>query len=558
MDAVSSATTYTNIHTSGVKKPSGPVFKQPRQKSQGESAGEFLPVIENKLKAIAEKSNNKFSVDDIKQFFKNCGIDLNEIVQNKDIDLDRFFANWEKRILECKTNEDLNVLAKEFSDAKKMGLAGILKKYLPRGVANLDQVTDEQLEKAIVDFVNENSDKLKDANNTKKFLKIFHKLLDGTEDKDKIRLWNAFKKVAAENKQVSEVLDAIILSIAKSKDVQNFINQIPAEALEALGLSKDELISSLKVLVENSDEKNLQRFRQEIEKKVEEFYQKNGEALQSIKSKIQAAQEEAKANGRTLSDEEVLALLTEEEQKLYQAFITIKSLSTGFITGSTNNKIVDDSVKIENINGLYEKLKQFGCHEDVLAEVKTYINNHKEEFTNSDNLTELLDKATGGAYSQLQGGQETQMPVEQGLGTASDIGYVLPTQNEVAQQQSKVAVLREKYLPQEEKKLPTVEKTTKDYTYVQAIKEMGFSKTVQTIKEFGKVGIESAAATIAREYNDKMQVYYANMSNCYALIEKVGTLIHGWSDEQIKELNLCFTQKQNEKEKTESYKKEQV
>ena len=113
-----------------------------------------------------------------------------------------------------------------------------------------------------------------------------------------------------------------------------------------------------------------------------------------------------------------------EEQKLYQAYITIKSVSTGFISGNANNKIISDEEKTDNIQQFYTKLKEYGYHTDILSDVKEYFNNHKEDFTHSpESFTEILNKATDNNYSTVPTQESTTGDVKT---AQADLGFVMP------------------------------------------------------------------------------------------------------------------------------------
>ena len=366
----------------------------------------FSTAFDKKIEELVKKFPN-FSKEDIINFFKKCEINEDRIKSMSPEDLSRFFSFWEKRISGCKTVEELTTLAEEHKISKNMGLAGILRKYLPKGVTSLNQVSDEELQKAVESFI---ADKMKEPHqgaDADKQMKFFMHLLDATKDEDKIRLYNAFKKAAAQNQQVSNMLNMMLLSIAKSEDVQKLLNQIPIETFETLGLSKDEVLASIKILVENGNLEYVEKIKAELLTKLEKFYNDNNDFIKDIKQKIETKKSEL---GRELSDEEIFKLLQDspDELKLYKAFSTIKSMLGGFSLGTANNKIIDEQAKTNNLNDLFAKINEYGYTEDILNEIKTYIQEHPEDFQgNLDNITKLLNSATGGDFGEVYSANST-------------------------------------------------------------------------------------------------------------------------------------------------------
>ena len=388
----------------------------------------FSTVFDKKIEELVKKFPN-FSKEDIINFFKKCEINEDRIKSMSPEDLNRFFSFWGKRISGCKTVEELTTLAEEHKISKNMGLAGILRKYLPNGVTSLNQVSDEELQKAVESFI---ADKMKEPHqgaDADKQMKFFMHLLDATKDEDKIRLYNAFKKAAAQNQQVSNMLNMMLLSIAKSEDVQKLLNQIPIETFETLGLSKDEVLASIKILVENGNLEYVEKIKAELLTKLEKFYNDNNDFIKDIKQKIETKKSEM---GRELSDEEIFKLLQDspDELKLYKAFSTIKSMLGGFSLGTANNKIIDEQAKTNNLNDLFAKINEYGYTEDILNEIKTYIQEHPEDFQgNLDNITKLLNSATGGVFGEVYSANSTNGTDSYSSATDSNGLFILPNYN---------------------------------------------------------------------------------------------------------------------------------
>ena len=340
-------------------------------------------------------------------------------------ELNRFFLFWERRIAECKSIDELKQAAENHKIAKNMGLAVILKKFLPEGVTSLDQVDVVQLREAVEAFIKEQMAQPHKEVDADWQMKFFLHLLDGTSDKDKVRLYKAFVKVAAENQQVSKMLDMMILSIAKSEDVQKFLNQIPIETFETLGLSKEEVLKTMKLLAQSGDLKYVEKVKEELKEKLEKFYNQNNETIKSIKQKIQAKQKEL---GRELADEEIFELFQDspEELKLIKAFANIKALCGGFSLGTILNNNISQQDKTNTLSDLLAKVKEYGYSEDVFNEIKKYIGEHPEEFEgNLKNVTEILNTATGGEFGEIPA-SNTQAKENSTASATDDSGFIVP------------------------------------------------------------------------------------------------------------------------------------
>ena len=81
-----------------------------------------MSVFDKKIDELAKKLADKFenfTKEDLINFFKNCGIDLNEVASREPDRINGFFKFWEERISECNSLEELNQMA-ELIDTLKI------------------------------------------------------------------------------------------------------------------------------------------------------------------------------------------------------------------------------------------------------------------------------------------------------------------------------------------------------------------------------------------------------------------------------------------------------
>ncbi len=360
------------------------------QKAFGYSAEEFYELNENKYNTISVRTLP--TILDLLQR-KHSSRSIQER-------LDKFGERFAEMIQNGNTVEEATNFFEHFEDN---GLFQILKIQFPselKQYKNAKDVPQNILENCIQRFFvkfkqNENKN---NGNNIGKTLTVFKNLLSRTSDEDYKVLLNAFINVASKE---DEKFAGIVAMIEKFKDpaeFEKFLNndlvnicakynlnlektqqilRSVAKTAKETGLDSKELLIKL---IEQFDPKNIYNKITEKQKNGEELTKDETEYINNYEEFKRI--EQKKKNGETL---------TENETKFLEAFEQKRKQIQGAIVAALAGENPND------VKNLIEIAEQYGISkEDIIQQIIEFSKNYDDYKVD----TNILDEATGGAYSQ--------------------------------------------------------------------------------------------------------------------------------------------------------------
>ncbi len=368
------------------------------------------------------------TLDDIQQIRTKLGFDKLDIENITEERVNRIIERIKKTLDECVVNGvvDLkkyeNLLKKRKEEFEFLN-SGFINALIKKGYLQLkegetaDNVTDEDLQKAVEKFLNEQITKIKQnaKNLTPQEIQSqqrkFKLLLDSTDDKYKIRLWNAVKSCLKESGTVQQAVTEMIKSFIDKKSLQEFIGKISQEDLKALGINPENLIQALKNVASSDDPEKIINAIDSIINTIDNFIKENKEILDSIDNKINAYKDK---NGiskhQNLEDKVLKTILTEDEYLKYNSLQNFKNMQTGAIIGCAEQKIDLPEDTQNNINNLPNEY-----NEDIINKIKEYLENHKDEL-NIEDIETYINQLTKGEYASVTGSELTYTEPEKSYG----------------------------------------------------------------------------------------------------------------------------------------------
>lgn len=360
------------------------------QKAFGYSAKEFYELNENKYNTISVRTLP--TILDLLQR-KHSSRSIQER-------LDKFGERFAEMIQNGNTVEEATNFFEHFEDN---GLFQILKIQFPselKQYKNAKDVPQNVLESCMQKFFikfKQNEGK-NNQNNIGKTLTIFKNLLSRTSDEDYKVLLNAFIKVASKE---NEKFAGIIATIKEFKDpdvFKKFLNdELPAICAK-YNLDVEKTQQIFRSLAKTAKETGLEsrEFMNKVldlinpdnvyNKLVEK--QKNGEELSKEESEYITNYGEFK---RIEAKKKSGEALTEEENKFLADFEARKKQIEGAFVAALVGENPNDAKK------LFEAAAEYGISkEDIIQQIIEFSKNYDDYKVD----TNILDEATGGAYSQ--------------------------------------------------------------------------------------------------------------------------------------------------------------
>ncbi len=353
------------------------------------------------------------------------------------------------------------------------------------------------LEDAVTKFVTSFVDKIKkEGLNVKEKEQILQQLIAGTSDEDRAVVWDAVKKVLAENKMVQQAIAEFLTSYVTPQKLQEFIDKLSKEDLNKLGINLDEFTTALKDCITNHPEK-FQDIIKGVLIKVDELKSQYGELFKKI-------QEYKQQNPDNDITDEVLANelgLSSDEIEKFHILSNLHTMVSGLIIGGNLTKQSMSAENEEFFNRLFDSYSL----SDIHKRLEQYLQNHSELELSQEDLTSYMDKLTKGEYS---GNTEAYQNAEEKTAQSSDGIGLNPTELANNQQsrlvENPLAAIKELYQQYgtEEKQTFTVEKSvTKEE------KSVSFAgKTAGDIEEDIKTGVfkstTEAVCMALKKYKD--------------------------------------------------------
>lgn len=460
------------------KVNSASIFNNVRQESQklGENASKsslFYAKLEQLL-----KNYEGVTLLDIKQIQQKLGFDELNLEKLDDIRINKIIEHikqtLDKSIVDGKVDlkqfEKILKTNKDRFDALNQGIVGLLirKGYLNKNdikdVNSISEIPDETLKKAVetflADAIKDLTDKSKELTpeQIEKQLESFRTLLDGTDEKDRARIWDAAKAFFAKNDNAKDALTEVLKSYVTPEHLQKFINKVSEEDLQILGINKDELITSLRNVADSENPDAVLNAAAAIVVKIKDFFSKNEETVKNCKNKINEYKTKMGLGEQLELSEEVLkTILTEDELQILRTYNNLTNMLTGTTAGCAENNIKITQDMQDSMNEVPSDFK-----EDMYKRLEEYIKEHKDEFNISDEeIEKYFNKLTNGEYGNVTG-----RPTESSSSTTTDnnnLGF--SNTNNVTQQtilNSQAAILEKRLELSPEKEKITIEKNNSD------------------------------------------------------------------------------------------------
>ncbi len=422
LSSISNNPEYLNpsVQTERKKQEDPSIFNKAKQDSnifaetQSKSA-----LFYHKLELLL-KNYKGITVQDIEQIQQKLGFDKLNLEKLDDVKIDKIIehikATLDKSIVDGVVDLKLyekNVKAiKDRFDALNQGIVGFLikKGYLKKSdiksCNTISEIPDEVLKSAVEAFLTDTINELKTKSaeitpeQLQKQMESFKTLLDGTDEKDRARIWDAAKEFFAKNDTAKDALTEMFKSYVTPEHLQKFVNKISEEDLAVLGINRDELITSLRNVADSENPDAVLNAMSAIHTKIKEFYQKNKEIIDNCKQKVNEYKEKFGLNKDLVLSEEILkTILTEDELKIYRTQNNLTNMLSGTTVGCAEQNIKITQDMQESMQEIPDDFK-----EDMYERLEAYLKEHKDEFNiKEEDIEKYFNKLTNGEYSATTG-----------------------------------------------------------------------------------------------------------------------------------------------------------
>ena len=367
------------------------------------------------------------TLDDIQQIRTKLGFDKLDIENITEERVNRIIERIKKTLDECVVNGvvDLkkyeNLLKKRKEEFEFLN-SGCINALIKKGYLQLKEgetakdITDEDLQKAVEKFLNEEITKIKqNAKNLtpqaiEAHLKKFDMLLDSTDKNDLTRFWNAVKRCLTESGCVQIAITKIIRSCDKNEDVKIYLKEIAQEDMQTLGINPETLVNAIHDAGSSDDPHKITDILSMLIKARQEIDAENNEISKKIK-------EYCKNNNITdtnIDNETLKQILNEEEYNKHIASQNLKNNMPYMVLGALK-RMQKDGIEIpedieSEINNFPNELKT-----EWFNKIKEYLENHKDEL-NIEDIETYINQLTKGEYASVTGSELTYTEPEKSCG----------------------------------------------------------------------------------------------------------------------------------------------
>lgn len=425
------------------------------------------------------KNYKGITVQDIEQIQQKLGFDTLNLEKLDEAKIDKIIehikATLDKSIVDGVVDLKLyekNVKAfKDRYDALNQGIVGFLikKGYLKKSdiksCNTISEIPDELLKSAVEAFLTDTVNELKTKSGKitpeqlQKQMESFKTLLEGTDEKDRARIWDAAKEFFAKNDTAKDALTEMFKSYATPEHLQKFVNKISEEDLEVLGINRDELITALRNVADSENPDAILNTMAAIHTKIKEFYQKNQEIINNCKIKVDEYKAKFGLNKDLELSEEILkTILSEEELKIYRTQNNLTNMFSGTTVGCAEKDIKITQDMQDSMQEIPDDFK-----EDMYERLEAYLKEHKDEFNiKEEDIEKYFNKLTNGEYGTVTG--HTSESTNSSSGQSSEYGFSVNNNASQIINSSLAEKIQELYSNNNEKNKITIEKNNPQNT----------------------------------------------------------------------------------------------
>ena len=418
----------------GTAKPSIYMYEGPSQASiNNEQETTLYHKLENEIKNLLSqyKGVTYEDLENIRKEFKLDNVQVNKLTEEKI----QKFVKFMKEQLDAavvdgsvdikKLKNKIQNKVEEYNFLNK-GLVGMLiqrgyikKSDIPEDAHSLKQVDQTVVKNAVNNFLNDVINKVQTSGKSsvqqkEEKLAIIKNLIAGTNDEDKIILWNALKESLKENNLVKDTITAMLKSYVNSPELQKMLQQISSEDLSKLGINGDDFTTSIRNAMNSQNPDDFIKILDLIINNIEAFYKENHEFVQKVyqyESTHPEADIETVIKDLNLNDKEIEKLRILKNYEL-------------MLTGSASNA-AERNIDIQQQINKYSQFTGEDAIKELCENVKEYINKHKDEFgIEPEKIAEFMDKMTKGVYTgNTEAYADSKVESSHGSESKSGIGY---------------------------------------------------------------------------------------------------------------------------------------